>query len=513
MVRLRAISLAAALSLLCVPVLSPVAAAIDQAPVPARSATDWVRASITVVQRSLDLAAVRTMRLKIRTASSRLFDGDHPDAPYAIDYTDAVWTEDLTGQRRLITSTISQVTGDKFENIVLIEGAFLQLAIKSADKEFPRRALFAPQNWQLANPARALRLALAASDLRLSGTAVVHNAPTQIVGFTHRGRAVRLFLSQDNLLPLAVESLVNAPDQIGWASRGDLIDRTEWMNWNLMGGLRFPFQWNTSRNGEPIETVTIFEGQLDVELDEAAMRLDPEVAKQLALPGRADVDELPLGRPNQPIAEIAPGVIQIPGSWYTTLIRQPDGVVVIDGPISNGYSAKVIAEAERRFPGVPIKAVISTTSFLWHIAGLREYAARGIPIYALDRNRAVIEALMNAPHMLAPDKFSHSSRPPKVHYISAATTIGGGENRLDIIPLRRATGQMQMVYLPALRMLHTAEMVQPLGPGGSLLFPESLQEVTDQVKDAQIDPLTMIGMHMSPTPWIEVAKALAAPSP
>ena len=67
-----------------------------------------------------------------------------------------------------------------------------------------------------------------------------------------------------------------------------------------------------------------------------------------------------------------------------------------------------------------------------------------------------------------------------------------------------------MTYLADARLLHTGEMVQPLGAGGALLYPESLLEVTYAVHDAGLAVDSMIGMHMSPTPWSRVADALRA---
>ena len=104
---------------------------------------------------------------------------------------------------------------------------------------------------------------------------------------------------------------------------------------------------------------------------------------------------------------------------------------------------------------------------------------------------------------------SLNHRTGTIRAISRPTFLGSGDNSLRLIPVRRAFGQMLMVYLPNRQILHTAELVQPLGPGGSLLFPEYLQEVTDAVRDAGIQPTTMIGMHMSPTPWSRVAEAIA----
>ncbi|MEO8999280.1 MAG: hypothetical protein ABI227_12125 [Rhodanobacter sp.] len=95
------------------------------------------------------------------------------------------------------------------------------------------------------------------------------------------------------------------------------------------------------------------------------------------------VDEIPLGNPGQPAVALEPGIIHIPGAWNVNLIRQDDGIVVLEGPISSGYSVRVLAEAHKRFPDLPVKAVITTSDSWPHIGGLREYVARDIPIYAL----------------------------------------------------------------------------------------------------------------------------------
>lgn len=482
-------------------------------PVPAAvhaSARQILQQSISTVQRRRDLSGLRSMELKVRNAISHLADTDHSDsAPWIVDYEDSDWIEDLRGNRRLETSNSVRASGDKAQSMILSTPQLVQASGTENGVPDPLRADAAAPNWELANPIRSLVIAAAAPDLRLLGTAIVHQVPADVVGFTWNGFPAKLFISRESRLPMAVESLITLPGRIAWASRGDLLDRTEWMNWTLVNGIRFPTQWDTTRNGSALQTTTVLAARLDVVLDEKTLTPDPEAAAQLLLPGRKNVDDLALGDPARPISEIAHGVVQIPGDWYSTLVRQRDGIVVIDAPISNGYSAKVMAEAARRFPGVPIKAVITTTNYFWHTAGLREYAARGIPIYALDHNARVVRDLLHSPHSLAPDAYSKSSRKTALHLLAGPTMLGAGENKLLLIPVRRAFGQMLMVYFPDHRILHTAELVQPLGPGGALLFPEYLQEVTDAVHDAGIVPKTMIGMHMGPTPWSMVAEAIA----
>ena len=67
------------------------------------------------------------------------------------------------------------------------------------------------------------------------------------------------------------------------------------------------------------------------------------------------------------------------------------------------YVKSYIPPPERRFPSARIKAVVTTTNFWWHVAGIREYAAHHIPIIALDQNVTFIQKLLTSPHSVAPD--------------------------------------------------------------------------------------------------------------
>jgi hypothetical protein len=281
---------------------------------------------------------------------------------------------------------------------------------------------------------------------------------------------------------------------VAWNAWGDVVERTEYMNWNIVDGIRYPFQWDISRNGDVIRTVTIIEAHTNVVRDADAFTLLPETSAKVASLRLMGVDDLPLGQPvegapapNRPIAEIAPGIVQIPNSWYVTLVRQADGIVVIDAPISAGYSKRVIDEAARRFPGVPVKAVISSTGFFWHIAGVCEYAARGIPIYVCDRNLGTLRRLLATPHTLRPDDLARKAKVlPNLRPVSARTVIGAGPNMIVLFPIRQATQHMVMTYIPDAHLLHTAKTVLPLGPNGSFLSPESLLEISYAVRDAGI---------------------------
>lgn len=489
---------------------------VVSAPASAGAQTQGRGAAITareIVSRSLHEIVgdwrIGNIRREAKVSTYHLADRDHVGPPYAADVSEITITDDAAGHRSRV-ARISSATGSTYNAETVTDGVEQVTTIREGVQIRAVHGQVARPLWLLDQPIAALRLALAAADLRIVGLAVLHQTPVTVIGFHSDGFAVRLFIGIANLLPLAGEGTVALPSEIAWASRGDVVERFEWQNWTMSRGVRQPYQVDSFLNGEPSETLSVTRLELDPPDVDRSFQLDPAGTRQLAAQGARDVDDLPLGRPDRPIAEIAPGVVQIPGSWYATLVRQPDGIVVIDAPISNGYSARVLAEAARRFPGVAVKAVVSTTGFNWHTAGLREYAARGIPLYALDRNEGIVRKLLEAPHTIRPDALARSRRRPKLVLVSDRLEIGSGTNRLQLLALRRASSPMMMVYLPGQRLLHTAEAVQPLGPRGSLLFPESLREVADEVADHGLAVDRMIGMHMSPTPWTAVAAALSA---
>ena len=94
------------------------------------------------------------------------------------------------------------------------------------------------------------------------------------------------------------------------------------------------------------------------------------------------------------------GLVLYQGGYQSLAVRQHDGIVVIEAPESEAKSRAVLADLRERFAGVPIKGVVTTSPMWAHIGGLREYVARGIPVYVLDANVPIISNLIAAPHSI-----------------------------------------------------------------------------------------------------------------
>ena len=217
-----------------------------------------------------------------------------------------------------------------------------------------------------------------------------------------------------------------------------------------------------------------------------------------------------LGVPGQPATEIEPGVVHIPGAWNVNLIRQNDGIVVLEGPLSPDYSLKVLDQAHRRFPDLPVKAVITTSDSWPHIGGLREYVVRGIPIYALDLDRPVLTRLFNAPRSFIPDDLQRHPRAPRWHLVASRTALGAGANRLELIPYRTETGERQMmVYLPRYRLLYSSDLFAP-DEKDTWFTPEYLLELRNAVAREHLEVDAVFGMHYDVMPYETVMGALDA---
>lgn len=477
-----------------------------------------VRQAIAAVGHGRDLHRIAAIRSTGVSVSHDIVEFDHADAPYLFAGAARItMIDDLRHDRRRVEEDAVTGSGAPGRHLrQLVTPGVEQIDFGGAVSRIVREA---PPSWQTDEPIRALLLAEHAADLRQEADTTAHGIPQHVLSFHHGRYRVRLLLDSATALPSAIETLRvlhRADGDVAWNAWGDLLDRVELMNYDLIEGVRYPLQSDLLRNGVPMRTIV----RSDVHFDDTPVR-DAVLAAapdRLADPPRY-TEDIALGQPlatapdpHKPIEEIAPGIVQIPGSWYSTIVRQDDGLVILDAPISAGYSSRVLAEAARRFPGVPVKAVVTSTAFYWHIAGIREYAARGIPIYTRDRNVPVLRALLAAPHTLISDALARAPRQPDIHPVSAPTRIGTGRHAIVVMPVPDGEQPMVMSWIADARLLHTAEMVQPLGPHGSLVLPEALLELQHSVQAAGIPTsgLRMIGMHMSPTPWRVLEQALHA---
>jgi hypothetical protein len=205
-------------------------------------------------------------------------------------------------------------------------------------------------------------------------------------------------------------------------------------------------------------------------------------------------------------------IVQLPSVFNVTLVHQPDGIVVIEATTSGPYSAQVIAAAEKRFPGATVKALVTTSDAWPHVGGIREYVARAIPIYALDLNVSFLKRLVTAPHTITPDTLARQTKAPVFRPVAGRTVIGSGETRIELLPVRGETGERMMIaWMPGAHVLYSSDLIQRDRAGTGFFMPEMLAEVAAVVERNHVDGVErVLGMHLPPTPWTDVTRAIAA---
>jgi hypothetical protein len=207
----------------------------------------------------------------------------------------------------------------------------------------------------------------------------------------------------------------------------------------------------------------------------------------------------------QPIP-LAPGIELFAGSWNAAVVKEPDGIVIIEAPISGLYTQGVIKEARKRHPSRAISAILSTSDSWPHTGGIRQAVALGVPVYVLDLNKPLLDRMVSAPHTIEPDALQKSKDPAKPHWkiVSDKQEIGSGANRMELYPLRGASTERQyLVYFPERHLLYASDTLA-LNDDGTLFDPELMYEVAQAVKRENLIVDTVFAMHQGPMSWEKV---------
>jgi hypothetical protein len=446
------------------------------------------------------LEAVKSLRLE-GAQHTLLVEQSYRQEPFITAYARTKEEMDFASQRLSLRTHLTWPESDPGQSdsdstvVVGPEGA-VNRAEKS-DSPASRSNLEAARFALALGPLRLLLTASSAPDLRFDAPQRVRQTLHPVLAFNWQGRNVRVLINPFNHLPDAVESVGVFYDH--WYQWGDVRQRIYWDNWQTFHGIRYPTNEVEERNGVLWESRQVLRLDLNPALDAADFKLDTQAAqKGLQSKGWESPFKAQKG------IALAPGITLFPGSWNATLIKQNDGVVLLESPLSGTYIGGVIDKAKADNPGQSVKAVLSTSDSWPHIGGVRQVVALGLPVYILDLNRPLLDRLVAAPRHLNPDLLAQSPRAPQWRIVSKRVQVGTGANRMELYPLRGASTERQyMVYFPAHRLLYASDTLA-LNDDGSLYDPELMREVLDAVKREGLEVITVFAMHQGPLPWAQV---------
>jgi len=436
-----------------------------------------------------------------------LMEQSYRQAPFITSYERDRTTLDLVHQRVLTEAKLTWPESDLNQSdsdatlIAGPEGGVYHA--KSGDSPCAASDLDAVRETLALGPARLLLTAASASDLHFEAPEDLRSTSHAVIAFNWQHVPVRVLLNRFNHLPDAVETTQEFRDF--WYFWGDVRQRIDFDNWKQVQGIVFPTNLIEERNDVVWSSTQALNVEFNVPIDDKAFAMDSTAAKQSAAsPGW----NRPFHAKND--TALAPGIDLFPGSWNATIVKEPGGIVILEAPISGLYTQGVIEEARKRYPGAPIQAILSTSDSWPHTGGVRFAVAQGLPIYILDLNRPLLDRMMSAPHTLDADALENAKGSKQADWkiVSAKDELGGGENRMELFPLRGASTERQyMVYFPEHHLLYASDTLA-LNGDGTLYDPELMHEVAQAVQRENLKVDTVFAMHQGPMPWSKVIALL-----
>ena len=449
------------------------------------------------------LESIKSARLDI-LKSTLLTEQSYRQAPFITSYERDHVTLDLAGRRLLNAAHSFWPESDpkQFESDSLLIVTPAGGVTRSGNQDSPCSGATLDGAYQTLalGPARLLLTAAEAADLHTAPPETLRSTQHAVVAFTWNKIPVRILINSFNHLPDAVETTQQFRDF--WYYWGDVTQRVYFDDWQLWGGVVYPTNQVIERNGLVWSSAQVFDLEWNVPLDEKQLTVDATAAQH-------STESKGWNRFSLSVSDATPLAANVdlyPGAWNSTLVREPDGIVLLETPISSAFTEGIFAEARRKYPGVPIKAIISTSDSWPHVGGIRFDVAEGIPIYILDLNQPLLERMLAAPHTVSPDVLTSSPRRPDWRIVSGKTVVGSGANRMELYPLRGASTERQlMVYFPGHRLLYASDTLV-INDDHSLYDPELMREVVVAVEREHLAVDTVFAMHQVPIPWTQAVE-------
>lgn len=282
---------------------------------------------------------------------------------------------------------------------------------------------------------------------------------------------------------------------------GDRRNTVLYTRWADAGGVKLPREIDSEASGRLVQHTVITVASTNTALDEALFAIPDSIARRAQ---RGPAAPAPIV---VTLAELGPNVWRAEGgSHHSLVVRQGAGLLVVEMPQSLARSRAVLDTLASRFPGVPVRAAVNTHHHWDHSGGVREYLASNIPVVTHRRNVDFVRGIGAATKTVAPDKLSRSKIAPVIRTATDTLVIGTGDSRVEFheLPNTHVEG-MLVAYVPSLRMLFVADVIQP----GPTMSPVGAREVVAMVQAKGLTVDRVAGAHAGVVSWADVVAAAA----
>lgn len=272
-------------------------------------------------------------------------------------------------------------------------------------------------------------------------------------GATH---AMRGYFGQDSRLR-RIETWLDDP------VLGDMLVEVEFADYRDVGGIEFPMHILERRGGLAYKELSV-----SSVVPNAAIEAPDPAADGGAFGGRGGGGRGGRGAgaaqaETPPSLAIGEGVWVVTGGYQSTVVEFSDYVVVIEGAQNAARSQTIITEAMRLTNGKPIRYFVTTHTHFDHIGGIRDFVAQGATIVVNDMDVEWYERALNTPHTLNPDLAERLGARPVIEGAGDGYVIEDQTQRIELYKINGSlhAADMMIAYLPSVRMIVEADMVQP----------------------------------------------------
>lgn len=315
----------------------------------------------------------------------------------------------------------------------------------------------------------------------------------------------KLFINASTSLLSEAQIDTYSPNEFFFSIWGKFATRIQYTLYALhKHNVVYPLQWDVYRAGQLWKKITIADIQFAKSIDESKFEVPEDFRKKRSPKQPVNRTRLPVSQ----VIEVAKGIFVVPGNWYTGWVEQEDGIVVIEAPISSGYSAQLMDEVKKRYPAKKIKGVVVSSDAWPHLGGVREYFASNIPVYTNKLNKPILDRVAVVDHSPMPDNQQLKNAKPQYVLVDKSVVLDDKISPLQIIPIQGEGGErMVAVYFPKQKVLYASDLVQQQ-PDKSFFFLEYLAEVKAVIDRHKLDVETVYAMHTKPLSLKEIENAL-----
>lgn len=429
---------------------------------------------------------------------------ENPDGPYITTYDDCDELRSVNYNRIYRKGTQRMlISNDVIPFEEVLRDTTGMMVMQGYQIPMQPSAIHELQNWKLYSPELLLRAARS-HEATLLPTATLQGIPHDVVQFKRGDDRITLYINRYTSLLAEAHIETFMPEDIFFSVWGVFVTRIQYTVYSLNpGGIVYPLQWDIYRNGRLFREVAFSSVRFTASAPDSLFSI-PATVTQRKQPARL-VRDTPL--PVNKIIELSPGIFTIPGSWYTGWVEQEDGIIIIEAPIHSQYSAQLLQEVHKRYPGKKIKGVVVSSDAWPHLAGVREYYANNVPVYSHFLNEGILTRVAAADYSRQPDSFHTSKTKPRLVLVDKSITLADKRNPMIITPVQGEGGErMLAVYFPNQKILYASDLIQYYR--NEFFFIEYVNEVQNLIHRNNWTVNTVYAMHTAPMPWSVAEEAL-----